>query len=375
MEFARFSAILHDASRQWAHRRSVVEETVRRSALLVFGFGGKGRTLAEQLRQLAGQDVHVFDRSPSRRALARELGFPVLDALPVPGSGWATILAACQAQQEQRRDVQDDVIFFQEAATFFGLPHLGHLASDFQQSISQSHESLYEAYCTVHPDSRSRFLAVLRFRASLDPTELAAARAPVEAMWVDIPRRYATRDYRTVMDIGAFDGDTLRSFRTHFSAERGIAVEANAELFASIHEVASQYPRGLALLPCAAWSKETRLRFEEVRSGMIRVSEALDGALAASRMDSHVHEPVDFIKMDIEGAESEALEGCAGIITRSLPDLALAAYHRPNDMVELMRQSQALGYSTDRFDWHLGHYSDCLDDTILYATERSVHPS
>jgi FkbM family methyltransferase len=48
-------------------------------------------------------------------------------------------------------------------------------------------------------------------------------------------------------------------------------------------------------------------------------------------------EKVNFLKMDIEGAEREALAGAAGVLRRSKPILALDAYHRPDDPVVLPR--------------------------------------
>jgi FkbM family methyltransferase len=53
-------------------------------------------------------------------------------------------------------------------------------------------------------------------------------------------------------------------------------------------------------------------------------------------------ERVDYIKMDIEGAEQRALRGAAGTIARFHPRLALSAYHVPDDPVkipELVRQA------------------------------------
>ena len=41
---------------------------------------------------------------------------------------------------------------------------------------------------------------------------------------------------------------------------------------------------------------------------------------------------VDYIKMDIEGAEREALRGAAHTIERYRPTLMLEAYHLPDDM-------------------------------------------
>jgi hypothetical protein len=39
-----------------------------------------------------------------------------------------------------------------------------------------------------------------------------------------------------------------------------------------------------------------------------------------------------YIKMDIEGAEPEALHGASRAIRRSAPILAVSAYHRPNHL-------------------------------------------
>jgi len=46
-------------------------------------------------------------------------------------------------------------------------------------------------------------------------------------------------------------------------------------------------------------------------------------------------ERVDFIKTDIEGAEQKALLGAQATLARFRPRLALSAYHRPDDPVEI----------------------------------------
>jgi len=80
------------------------------------------------------------------------------------------------------------------------------------------------------------------------------------------------------------------------------------------------------------------------------------------------------MKMDIEGAESEALEGCTNILTRSKPDLAIAAYHRPQDLISIHRQLKNAGYNKN-CDWHFGHYSDCIDDSIFYVLTSGNNPT
>jgi FkbM family methyltransferase len=54
----------------------------------------------------------------------------------------------------------------------------------------------------------------------------------------------------------------------------------------------------------------------------------IDNLVAELKLDR-----VDFIKMDIEGAEQRALAGARGILSRFHPRLALSAYHRPDDPV------------------------------------------
>ena len=51
---------------------------------------------------------------------------------------------------------------------------------------------------------------------------------------------------------------------------------------------------------------------------------------------------VDFIKMDIEGAEANALAGARDTLTRFKPRLAIAAEHKPDDEVDIPRAVRSL---------------------------------
>jgi FkbM family methyltransferase len=65
---------------------------------------------------------------------------------------------------------------------------------------------------------------------------------------------------------------------------------------------------------------------------------------------------VDFIKMDIEGAEKQALRGGAGTIQRFKPRMAIASEHLPEDPLAIPKVVQAIwpGYRTTA--------SSCKDD-------------
>ena len=47
-------------------------------------------------------------------------------------------------------------------------------------------------------------------------------------------------------------------------------------------------------------------------------------------------ESVDIIKLDVEGAEIDAINGAEGTIRTYKPDLQISLYHRPEDMFSII---------------------------------------
>lgn len=96
--------------------------------------------------------------------------------------------------------------------------------------------------------------------------------------------------------------------------------------------------------------------------------ESADGAETIS-IDDYVARQgltqVDFIKMDIEGAEDAALSGAVETIRRFRPRLAISAYHKPDDMIVLPRRIRSI---LPAYRFYLEHYTIHREETVLYAT-------
>jgi FkbM family methyltransferase len=75
-------------------------------------------------------------------------------------------------------------------------------------------------------------------------------------------------------------------------------------------------------------------------------------------------EKIDFIKLDVEGAEMECLRGARDSIRRFKPKLAISLYHKPNDLFEIILhiKSQFPFYSC-----YIDHYTIHAEETVLYC--------
>jgi hypothetical protein len=73
------------------------------------------------------------------------------------------------------------------------------------------------------------------------------------------------------------------------------------------------------------------------------------------------------LKMDIEGAELEALKGAGSLIRKSDVDLAICLYHKPHDILEIPMLISAFGSYSSYLRLY-GHYGMEL---VMYAIKNS----
>ena len=137
-----------------------------------------------------------------------------------------------------------------------------------------------------------------------------------------------------VLDVGSHLGTFARAALDR-GAETVVAIEPNPSNLACLRRTfASEIAAGrVHLVPAAAWREAGFLTFAgDGSTGRISYEGSLE--VEARTLDSIVEElrldRVDLIKMDIEGAELDALYGAEKIIASNTPKMSIAVYHQPN---------------------------------------------
>ena len=144
------------------------------------------------------------------------------------------------------------------------------------------------------------------------------------------------------IDGGAFDGETAKTF-VDMGAEV-YSFELDRNNFPRVEEMARLH--GFHAVNKGLWSCKKEGHYIMAGDSSLISSSYGEETVELIDIDTFVDENkisrIDYIKMDIEGAELEALKGAALSITKWKPILAICAYHKREDLWMLIRYINTL---------------------------------
>lgn len=190
------------------------------------------------------------------------------------------------------------------------------------------------------------------------------------------------RHFTTIIEGGVFDGANTAVFANEaqgsgciYGFEPNLDAAVDRRLLSASADTAV-----IKLYPLALWSHRTVLSF-------YKNSQNLPGARIVSRssalpelaevqaisIDEFVAEnnvqKVDYIKLDVEGAELDVINGAVKTLQRDRPQLAICIYHKKEHLfsIPLYLDSILTGYR-----YYIGHYSPTFWDTVWYAVPEEL---
>lgn len=139
------------------------------------------------------------------------------------------------------------------------------------------------------------------------------------------------------LDGGAFAGDTIELFveRTAGRFKRVIAFEPDPENFMKLAKRFSGEPR-IEPRNLGLFSDRRELRFASAGGRASGLSDEGDVVVGVTSIDLELDgAPATFIKLNIEGAELEALSGAKETLRRWKPKLCVSGYHKASHLWEV----------------------------------------
>jgi FkbM family methyltransferase len=167
------------------------------------------------------------------------------------------------------------------------------------------------------------------------------------------------------VDGGAYNGDTYLELCSLADVQTAYLFEPDGANFSQLVRNVHNKARPVQCLPLGLSDSYRILSFSAGNGEGASITESGSGHIAVTALDDVLAgHTVDFIKLDVEGAEVQALKGARKLIQRSRPVLALSLYHCPQDLWELptMLAKMCTGY---RF-YIRQHFFNSFD-SVLYA--------
>ena len=201
--------------------------------------------------------------------------------------------------------------------------------------FKENEDNFHKAYEMLSDEkSKSDYLDILRFKLSGDVKYLIKTHSEKMKLYDEV---LPLSDNETIMDLGAYDGDTVREFlqATDGEYEKIIAIEADEKNYRKLTDKTGEVER-ITTYNLAAWSKKETLFFEKKKGRNSKLSSAGKVEVQADSVDNILQgDRITVLKMDIEGSEEMALEGARETIVNHKPKLYVCAYHRNDDMFTL----------------------------------------
>lgn len=232
---------------------------------------------------------------------------------------------------------------------------------DFEDDFKKNRNEYAYLYDLLEDEeSKEIFTKVINFKISFDLDFMQGFINNHEGQYFDkeiIPQI----ENICFLDGGAYVGDTIPSIMKNFPDYKKIyAIEPN-NLHINIAKRDFGNKQNIKFINCGLGAKQELI----ASSGEERQNNCDHNYQATSinTIDNIVKEKVDFIKLDIEGAEQDAIDGAYETIKQYKPILAICIYHKAEDWYKIPQKVLSIN---NRYNIYLRHYMEGVFESVLY---------
>ncbi|MFA5984393.1 MAG: FkbM family methyltransferase [Methylococcaceae bacterium] len=355
--------------------------------LAIYGSGLYGRVFLESLRQTNANVDFFIDQYTKNKEVA---GIPVFKMHEVNNPGEVTVLISVAFNEHSKEAAE--IVHKLNASGFFNLHAFEKTLQEYPQILPNfpKHKLLWMRPVTeemvdaaklavvskllADQQSKDLLARIIAFRSSFQIQDYVSPDDQEEYFPNDVP--WQIPGPLRFVDAGAYIGDTVKNcvqacLHAGQLLQWVISFEPDTDNIERYQqEIRKQMQVApdcqFMLYPSGVWSQNAILSFSnDGTSSSNIISEGNARAIAVNALDAVLYgAKPNYIKLDVEGAELEALQGAENIIQDFTPQMAVCLYHKPADLWELPLFIQSLN---PNYQFYLRCHGHMGLSTVLYC--------
>lgn len=236
------------------------------------------------------------------------------------------------------------------------------LWDNYEQEFQNNREHFERFYSLLEDEkSRETYWKLVNFKLSYDLSYMKGFEEAQHRQYFEDFLNLQKND-EVFADIGGFDGYTTREFIKHCpNFKQVLFFEPFDENMSTAKQKLKNEKRIMFFR--SALSNRCGTLYLSPDGSATKIGDRGPISIKTQKLDDIKSEKITFLKMDVEGAESEVIDGAKKVIQRDHPRLAISAYHKPSDFWKIPKQILRI---RDDYKIYMRHYTEGKDETVFF---------
>ncbi|MEA3553314.1 MAG: FkbM family methyltransferase [Campylobacterota bacterium] len=233
---------------------------------------------------------------------------------------------------------------------------------DFKDDYLNNKEQYSKTYDLLEDEkSKDIFEKVINFKISFDYNFMDGFTNDFDGQYFDKDIVPPLKDI-VFLDGGGYVGDTTPNIIKNYPDFKKIYLIEPSELHINIAKRDFEHIKNIEFINCGLSNKKVTINTSGNQSNQNNCDHNYQ-AQNIDTIDNIVKEKIDFIKLDIEGAEQDAIDGAQQTIKKYKPVLAICVYHKAEDWYKIPQKVLSIN---SEYKIYLRHYMEGIYETVMY---------
>lgn len=291
---------------------------------------------------------------------------PITKIENIPNNALVIISSLCKPFTAEKR-VSKFQFCFLDYYSFFKHSSLPNLKGvEFWEGVDEDLKSNKDKYNNIYKllsdnESRNQYYNLLNFKKSYNLKYMRGFK-DLENLQYFEEFLNLNKKGEVFIDVGGYDGYTSEEFIKKCPEYSEVHIFEPEESNINLAKKRLQQYSNINFHHKGLSSQKKELKFD-ISGSSSRITENGEVTIQVDRLDDLKISRVTFVKMDIEGAEYDAIEGAKETILKNHPKLAICIYHRKDDFWKI--PELVLSIRND-YNIYLRHYSEGFSETVMF---------